>query len=92
MLAGCQPYWVQDIPDYQLQRVEIVRTSQAEMEQRCALNIDLLGCAIRLTNGVTQIILGPKAGNCQLRHELLHAAGWNHDARLLQRVDCGEGV
>lgn len=89
LISGCNDYWYRDAPGWEPKTVTIERVSQDGLLAHCGPGTDT-GCTLRFAElNHAQIYLGPKADNCTLRHELRHAAGWNHDQRVMHRADCG---
>lgn len=92
LLVGCgdSGYWKLDMPGFKPSAVQIhYLDTSAALEEACGFKSR--ACTLRFGDlRMAVVYLGPDADNCTLRHELRHAAGWNHDQRAVYRDDCGE--
>ena len=84
------PYW---FPDKRLacdvEPVIVRAESSQRLSAICGMPRTEFDACITVRPGFCRIALGPRAGDCELSHELRHAKGWNHDKRPVHRQDCG---
>jgi hypothetical protein len=78
------PGWHLPDPDYVPEVILISKVNGNVTKTICETREDRFGCTL-ITGKVVRIYVLPNIRNCQLLHELKHAAGWKH---VYDNADC----